>query len=365
MRELSLIRPLDGLRALAILLVLVWHYVTCQISDSATGWLHAVKALTFWTWSGVDLFFVLSGFLIGRILIANKHSGNYFKTFYLRRFFRIFPAYSLVVGVFVAVLLAGLAPQLPWLLEHPLPIYAYLLYIQNFWMTGWDFGANWLSVTWSLAIEEQFYLLLPLAVFLIRDKWLPFLLIAGIIAAPFFRMALPALGAYVLLPARMDALLMGVLIARYYLGGKIQSYFTGKGRGLFFTALLLLALVFVCGKGPLNETFGGVLIHSLLALFYSILLTLALTLDDTHGFTKFLSGGALKFIAMISFMVYLTHQVFSGLFHQLLLHQEPQMTNYRDVLVTLLSLAVTVLFSALSYYAFEKPVLQLGKRYNY
>ena len=174
MSQLTTIKPLDGIRALAILLVLISHYFNCQIGDDVTGILKSLKWLTFCTWSGVDLFFILSGFLIGRILIVHKRSQNYFKTFYLRRAFRIFPVYYLIILIFVILMVSGFSPSVPWLMKNPFPLYSYLLCIQNFWASTGDFGPNWLGVTWSLAVEEQFYLLLPLLVIIIKDKWLPF-----------------------------------------------------------------------------------------------------------------------------------------------------------------------------------------------
>src|SRR5271169_4750825 len=99
------IPQLDGMRGLAILLVLIWHFV---VVPTAAGPHHSVLArvilrVGLLTWSGVDLFFVLSGFLIGGILIEAKHSRNYFRTFYVRRAFRILPIYLLLVVVYLLI----------------------------------------------------------------------------------------------------------------------------------------------------------------------------------------------------------------------------------------------------------------------
>lgn len=76
--KLNNIKPLDGIRSLAIFLFLIWHYFNCQVnSNLLAGKMKYIKHMSAWTWSGVDLFFILSGFLIGRILIYNKESKNY------------------------------------------------------------------------------------------------------------------------------------------------------------------------------------------------------------------------------------------------------------------------------------------------
>lgn len=365
MHDTSVIKPLNGLRALAILLVLIWHYFNCQLFNVNGEFMKALKFLTGWTWSGVDLFFILSGFLIGRILLVNKSSPNYFKTFYTRRIFRIFPAYYLIVLVFVFVVYSGLGFRFYWLTVNPFPLYSYLLYIQNFWISATQqFGPNWLGVTWSLAVEEQFYIVLPLIILLVKDKWLPFVLISGIVAAPCLRASWQGLSAYVQLPARMDTLLLGVLIAYYYLNGNIEKYFSNKQHVLLALLVLLCVAVFFCTT-RLNEGIGGVYIHSVLAALYGLLLILALTLKEGNKLDKFLSAKWLAFLARLSFMIYLTHQIFSGLFHELLLYQQPQLNSLKDVAVTALALLVTILFSAASYRWFEQPLLKLGKKNRY
>src|SRR5688572_2235793 len=89
--KMKRIQQLDGLRGVAILLVLVWHYLPCQIATDSTGFLLVLRRLFSLTWSGVDLFFVLSGFLITGILLDNRGASNLFRAFYFRRVCRIFP----------------------------------------------------------------------------------------------------------------------------------------------------------------------------------------------------------------------------------------------------------------------------------
>lgn len=180
---------LDAVRGAAILLVVTFHWF-----DFKLGWV------------GVDLFFVLSGYLMGGILIESKHSQSYYLTFYMRRILRIMPLYLLFLMTTGPIFGLGL------------PIWRYLTFTQNFsWAETGLLGVGVAGLTWSLAIEVQFYLILP---FLIRKLTIDALMrvCVGLIAlAPVVRWGLwHAVGAaapYVLLPGRMDSLFAGVLIS--------------------------------------------------------------------------------------------------------------------------------------------------------
>ena len=158
---------LDGIRGLAVLLVMMEHLFW---SNSTTGnrIFDAMSAVRASAWVGVDLFFVLSGFLITGILFDSLNSDGYFKNFYSRRVLRIFPLYY----GFMLLLIC---------LTHPLHLewqgtqYILLTYTQNLGL----FTKNWtgfrpasfvnLNHFWSLAVEEQFYFAWPLIVFFVRD----------------------------------------------------------------------------------------------------------------------------------------------------------------------------------------------------
>lgn len=363
MTQPSYIKELDGLRAIAILLVLVWHYFLGQTTpDTITPevWLGLS-----WTWSGVDLFFVLSGFLITRILLNFKDSPNYFKTFYARRVLRIFPPYYLLLIVYVVLVAAGITRYIPALLSSPIPIYSYFLYIQNIYMVWDGFGAGWMSVTWSLAVEEQFYLLFPLVIYYVNSRHLPKIFIVGILLAPIFRALIGSYGAYVLLPSRMDALLAGALIAYYYASGHITRLLAAHKRFLWwFTLLLFLIVIATLFKADGNRT-GGVLNHTLYLLLYSSLLVTILVNEGSNS-TRFFTNKVLGYIGKISYSVYLFHQIFIMAFYPLFLNEHiPWLRNVQSVWVTLAALAATFVAASLSYYLIEKPLQKYGRKFNY
>lgn len=137
-----------------------------------------------------------------------KGSGSYFKVFYIRRACRILPLYFLMLCFFVLIpVVTGYSSE--WLFGDPLPLLSYFTFTQNFFMHNNGFGPHWLGVTWSLAVEEQFYLLIPLLVYFLKTKHLAFVFIILICAAPIFRFLLGNFGAYVFPFARADSILIG------------------------------------------------------------------------------------------------------------------------------------------------------------
>ena len=199
---------LDGLRGLAVVLVVLSH-----------SW--SASTFNFWPhigWSGVELFFVLSGFLITSILLDAKGAANYFRTFYARRILRIFPLYYVVIGVgfaMVAFLPTAYAPQLGIPTGHE---WTYWLFLSNVSMAATTFSLSSAGVTWSLAVEEQFYLLWAPIVFLLRRSVLLYLCLILYITTLVWRLVLYGthgwtLAGLVLLPSQMDSLAIGAFVA--------------------------------------------------------------------------------------------------------------------------------------------------------
>ena len=206
---------LDGVRGVAILLVFLVH-VRYQSSSSALD--RFVSEATRAGWMGVDLFFVLSGFLITSILLDTKARPRYFRNFYARRLVRLFPVYYAFLAVFFLLLprvlspvpaeLAALAPHQGW----------YWLYGVNVLQVLYHGRLSYYNTLhlWSLSVEEQFYLVWPLLVRLTRPRVLLGACLALMAGALGFRLV--AVGwnpwaPYALMPARMDALALGGALA--------------------------------------------------------------------------------------------------------------------------------------------------------
>ena len=218
---------LDGIRGIALLAVMLSHgggrYIL-QTTFAAKVFAYAMVP----GWSGVELFFVLSGFLITGILLKSKAAGNYFSSFYARRFLRIFPIYYLVVtaGLVAAHYSFWWNAMMP---PHPMRI-SYYFYAQN-WPLFWNHGAyQTVSVFghfWSLAVEEQFYLVWPLIIWLLPEGWILSLCTAGLVIALPLRFYMvhryaESLGAMVMTTSRMDGLLIGAVLAIVLRRGQIR-----------------------------------------------------------------------------------------------------------------------------------------------
>jgi peptidoglycan/LPS O-acetylase OafA/YrhL len=153
---------LDALRGIAVLVVMVSH------SNGNVPSLH-LGAVFHYGWTGVDLFFVLSGFLITGILLRTRSDPDYFSNFYARRVLRIWPLYFCLLA-FCFLVVPGIQPQLrPTVAEQCHPWQTYLFFVQNLIVPrSGTFGP--LQLTWSLCVEEQFYLVWPLVVLFCSPK---------------------------------------------------------------------------------------------------------------------------------------------------------------------------------------------------
>lgn len=356
------IPELDGLRGLAILMVVLWHLVIYPLADGASisTLILMVLPITRLTFSGVDLFFVLSGFLVGGVLLDNRGLPDYFRTFYLRRACRILPAYLLWIALFV---LAAALAKAVWsgeaadnLFGDRLPLLSYATFTQNFAMlSASTFGAAWLGVTWSLAVEEQFYFLLPLLIAVLPRKRLVPIAVALCTMAPMFRMVYPN----ILLVTRLDALMAGVIGAYLFRHPSAMSYLSDHPAILRLTAFgggIGAVLTFT-----LRPSDGAVLGYSFLALFYLALL-LTVVQGGSSKLATFTRARWLRGLGLISYGTYLYHQGINGLLHGLLLGQVPDMGGRADVLVTALAATLTVFVARLSWLYLESPFVALGHR---
>jgi peptidoglycan/LPS O-acetylase OafA/YrhL len=362
---------LDGVRAIAILLVLLGHH----LEAAPVEW---VSRLAVDGWVGVDLFFVLSGFLIGGILLDQREAPNLFRVFYARRFFRIVPLYALLVLPGLAV--TGLGLQ-RWFAGHSLGhdsgagLWFSLFFVQNI---GCVLGVGlpqYLGPTWSVAVEEQFYLLLPWLVRWLAPRRLPWVLLGLILLAPMLRLGcwfsgLPnaPLGCYVLLPCRWDALLLGVMGAWAYRSPRFQSWFrhhSGRMRiGAAVTGLLSLAVLLPShSRIDPAMALGG---YTVIDLCFVLLLLLGV-MSEGGSWRGFLSHGAFKPVALVSYGLYLLQSPAQAITESVVhryKHDYPA-HSWTALAVALLGLGLTVVMAAVSWCVFERPMLKLGHRWRY
>ncbi|CAG0931116.1 O-acetyltransferase OatA [Thermoflexales bacterium] len=366
---------LDGVRGIAILLVLIWHYVAVTVPLDAGPFALPLRLVLSAAWSGVDLFFVLSGYLIGGILLDNRSTPNYFKAFYARRTCRIMPVYYVWLGLFVLFYnlpaIWASNPALVPLFAQPQPIWTYATYTQNIAMAQSDlYGAVWLSITWSLAIEEQFYLVLPLLVRLTAARWLPAILLAIIAGTPVTRAALltaypqAELPTYVLTICRTDALLLGVLAAYVMRHAGWRQRIAQHRPVLYVAALLLWFSLALMAVTPASQTTGIIWGYSGFALMYVCLLLIALT-ERRGPVSAVVRIRPLRALGIMAYGVYLFHQPINGLWHALSLQQTPILKTPADALVTLAALLTTLTIAYLSWNYFEQRFVNIGRKVSY
>ena len=265
------IPELQGLRGLAVLAVVLYH---CHPRLQGT-WLYNASL---WGWAGVNLFFVLSGFLITSILLEARDKPHYFRNFYARRALRIWPVYLLVLAIcyanapwFVGLSVFDAIKTAPW--------WAYLLFLQNLFHLTLPPA---IGQTWSLAIEEQYYFVwAPVVRFLRIRSMLAVVLAAALIACPLLRMAHPAwcnpthtlihldgialgsllaLGLYTICLSRIVWLWLGIsgfvagIAATLTIAG--GTAFLDSALALAFAGAVLAAVASAGAQNPLNAAFG-------------------------------------------------------------------------------------------------------------
>ena len=376
------IPELDGLRGLAILLVIVCHYIA-DATHPPLGFVadHLITILDL-GWSGVDLFFVLSGFLIGGILLSSRNSPDYFRTFYLRRVHRILPVYySWILLYLVFVGICVYSPLKPVFMTPPgialasqdlAAVPKYFLFLQNILYWPRPFEWQWFIVTWSLAVEEQFYLIAPPLVRWMSQRVLMVFLCVTVVAVPVLRYVsfvyFPKLDhfAQFAMPCRADALSLGILAAIAWRSNVVRSFLERNPgvlqRSTAYLAVCVIALLWWLVRPPnvVTVTAG----YSVLAFFYVSLMLLVLS--QTNSFVAgCMRISLLRRLGEISYCVYIIHLTINELSHRFLMRQEPDLSRWQGILITCSAFVLSLTIASLSWKFFEKPLIRRGHRFTY
>jgi peptidoglycan/LPS O-acetylase OafA/YrhL len=359
---------LDGLRAVAILLVLTFH-ATLSLPFAP------VRTVTGFGWVGVDLFFVISGFLIGGILLDQREAANYYRVFYLRRFFRIVPLYAVVITPALVVIGLGLGS---WFKGHSLEeagaaVWLYPFFLQNIGAALLLNLPHHLGAAWSLAVEEQFYLLIAPLIRRVNALLLLRIILLGIFAAPLFRAILfsafgyqAGVACYVLLPGRWDALLMGVLGAYVVRAQPMKDWLLTHLGSLRAVWLALAAGMGVMAATGYSWADPRIAIsgYTWIAAFFTATLLLA-TLNRGGLFCRWLSLPALRPIATVSYGLYLLQGPVFAVIESFFRQNGLPPIGWTATGVNLLGVAATALAAAISWKFFESRFIRLGHQFRY
>jgi peptidoglycan/LPS O-acetylase OafA/YrhL len=369
-------RQLDGLRGLAILLVVFYHFCLPHrdFHGPAAGFaLQLAQA----GWMGVDLFFVLSGFLITGILVETRTDPNYFRNFLGRRFLRIWPLYYLNLLVLL-VLLPALMSSVPEQVQG--------MRDKQGWF--WLYAANWLFALeggfgktsggyfWSLAVEEQFYLVWPVVVYALSDRALlrASLLLLGV--SLLTRIVLSTLGTaagtlYTMTFTHLDGLTIGSCLAICARSGALSDRIRRLAPLAAVAALVGLAIVRVIDS---NFFFWSKAMaacgYTFVAILSGALLVRTMQAEPSSLLSRVFSSRPMAQCGKYSYALYLVHVPVAGLLFPLtfrVLDRIPGLSSYELKFLVFVAIAFVVSYglSVLSWYAFEGPIMKLKKHFAY
>jgi peptidoglycan/LPS O-acetylase OafA/YrhL len=350
------IPELDGIRAIAVLMVLMMHVFTLDGQSSAALRNVAPRAITLLIghgWLGVDLFFVLSGFLITGILLDTRKSPHYFRNFYGRRALRILPLYLLCIAV-LACFYPGCGAY--FLLS--------LLFVAN--MAGLlgvsvPHGAG---VFWSLAVEEHFYLIWPWLVRMLSRRALVWVCALIIISEPILRAVFAARGTDVYNPSwfRFDGLASGALLAVWFrspLASQRRSLIAAVASIAVAVAITIAGLPF----GIMAKTVAGMsLRYNQATLVYCAGMLVAVAWRSTW-LTAPLRSKFARHTGALSYCLYLIHLALLDGYMVVFRHYVPAGLTFSQLLLrAVVVLCASYGLALLSQHFLERPVLSL-KRY--
>lgn len=343
------IPQLDVLRGLAVLDVMLYH--AADIGPR----LH-LGTIFHLGYTGVDLFFVLSGFLITGILVRTRENEKYFTNFYARRVLRIWPLYYALL-LFTFALLPAIQPQLTAaIFAQTHPWQSFPFFLQNLMVNGNAYDT--VRVTWSLAIEEQFYLVWPIVVWLAPRRALKPLAISGLLLSLALRWSvqyglIPPLIIYTNTLTRLDGLALGAFLALWIPEADRR---TVKWAGV---ALMAAAAPLTIALGASNA--GHWSFYSLVALSFAGLVCVAINIPRAANL------GFLKYTGKISYCLYLVHVPICSFTTTPRVRELFQVRSpvWSEIMLFIVTIALCYAVAAASWRFFESKILRLKSRFEF
>lgn len=367
---------LDGMRGIATILVISYHIFKRGDYFTTNEALHFITSLTLYGWYALDTFYVLSGFLITAILLRTKGDPHYYKNFYVRRSLRVFPLYYFVLALMLFSM-PILDPD--YVAEIPRALPFYLFYMQNLFHFLSNFqGTVFLSVTWSLAIEEQFYLLFPFLVYYTRKETLVkicggiiILSILSRILAAFFWTNVAQMTNFFFYNTftRFEEIAFGVLIAVAFTYPEWKSKLARISLPVFlisYPALLIFEVV--TSTDIPHPAYSNVPLtvvgYTLASIFAAALIVTLTTRSETSLIRRIFRSKFFVFWGNRSYSIYLFHMPVGLLLLDYLWRSELR-GWYVYILYIGLTFGITILISMLTWRFLEKPMLGLKKYFEY
>lgn len=354
---------LDGVRGLAVVMVLSIHLFVPTPDNAFLAFLRHVFHSMF---IATDLFFVLSGFLITAILIRTRGRQGYFKSFYWRRALRITPAYALILlYAFVIMPAFFMTPELAEAVRSEGKWY--LVYLQNFSIMLAGKAPAWLAPghMWSLAVEEQFYMLWPLMIALVPTRHLQAFCVALMCFSIGLKLVMLAqhahwVAVYVATPVRIEGLAAGGWIAaRCALRGDTTPPVWARWVGWPATLALLVLIVWPYDGFKLYSS-PQVVAHNVLASFvFAWMIYAILNAPEDSLLRDFFRQRLLIFLGTYSYGIYLIHNfvLFSLMPWAYINYGAVLPQNGLMLMLAGLTLAITIPLALLMFHLIEKPAL--------
>jgi peptidoglycan/LPS O-acetylase OafA/YrhL len=360
---------LEGVRGLGFLPVFFGHYLApVLMTHGKHGWLFPLWILAGTAWFAVPIFFVLSGFLIGGILFDTREKEGFFRVFYSRRILRVFPLYYLaLLAVGAGAILHGLHLNLSF--------FSHFLYIQNLF-PGYEASMplkplNQIIPLWSLAVEEQFYILWPLVVWFCKDRQTLLRVTAILIgvscvlrfAAPLF--GLSSMQCYFFTPMRIDAILVGVLLSLLR-REPIWNRMIPRAKYAALAGMAVMLSATAMSGWLLPATYRRMALLIPFANLVSVAVILAV-MESGSRFNRFCSKPWLCWFGSRVYGMYVIHYLFLDWFTGPAASALSRFVRYPVAYAAsmIVAFCLTVLLADLSFRFVERPAMNLKSRIRY